>query len=147
MEETREFIQTVRFILAGAIVMYVLVVLRLPSSATANPTILRALTVVAVAITILIFIMRRLQVFPAEAILQAQPHDKKALARLRQGYLVTYVLSLSIALYGLVLHFLGFSMSRVAPFFLAGFALILFLGPRAVPSSTLPPQSGPITPH
>ncbi|MGO9084239.1 MAG: hypothetical protein ACLQBK_03360 [Candidatus Sulfotelmatobacter sp.] len=123
--------------------MYAFVILRLPSSATPNPIMLRALTVVAVSITILIFVMRRIQVLPAEAILQIQPEDAKALARWRQGYIVTYALSLSIALYGLVLHFFGFSLSQVAPFFIAGFALILLLGPRAIPNNASPQQSGP----
>jgi hypothetical protein len=147
VEATRKFIQIVRFILAGAVVMYLFVVLRLPSSATANPIILRALTFLAVSMAILILVMRRIQVLPAEAILRTQPQDKKALARLRQGYLITYTLSLSIALYGLVLHFFGFSIFQVAPFFITGFGLILFYGPKAIPISTLPTQSGPITPR
>ena len=108
---------------------------------------LRALTVVAVSVVILIFVMRRIQVFPAEAILQSQPEDAKALGRLRQGYLVTYALSLSIAMYGVVLHFVGFSISQIAPFFIAGFALIVFFGPRITAQSEFPPQSGSITPH
>jgi hypothetical protein len=147
VESTRKFIQTVRFILAAAVVMYVFVVLRLPSSAKPNPMILRALAALAVLITILIFVMRRIQVSPAEEILRDQPQDAKALARLRQGYLITYTLSLSIALYGVVLHFLGFSGSQVAPFFVAGFALILFHGPKVIPNGGFPPQSGPITPR
>lgn len=147
MEATRKFIQTVRSILAGAIVMYVFVVLRLPSSATPKPIVFKAVTLLAVSITILIFVLRRLQVSPAEAILRTQPEDAKALARLRLGYLVIYTLSLSIALYGVVLHFLGFSGSQVAPFFIAGFALILFYGPKVIPNSGFPPQSGPITPR
>ena len=95
---------------------------------------------------ILILVMRRIQVLPAEAILQTQPEDKRALARLRVGYLITYTLSLSIVLYGLVLHFFGFSMSQVAQFFIAGFALILYYGPKPIPNSSLQPQSGPIKP-
>jgi hypothetical protein len=141
VEATRKFIQTVRFILAAAVVMYLLVVLRLPSSAKANPIILRVLTLVAVSIAILILVMRKIQVLPAEAILQTQPQDRRALTRLRVGYLITYTLSLSIALYGLVLHFLGFPISQVAPFFIAGFALILYYGPKPIPSDTLQPQS------
>ncbi len=147
MEGTRKFINTVRFILAGTIVMYALVVLRLPSSATPSPIILRALTVLAVLMTILIFVMRRIQVFPAEEILQSQPQDAKALGRLRLGYLITYALSLSIALYGVALHFFGFSISQVTPFFIAGFALILFYGPKVIPNNVFPPQSGPIIPR
>ena len=147
MAATRRFIQTVRFCLAGAIVMYGLVVFRLPSSATPNPVLLRALTVVAVSIAILIFVMRRIQVLPAEAVLQNQPQDVKALARLRQGYVTTYALSLSIALYGLVLHFLGFSKSQIAPFFIAGLALIGFFRPKVAADQAFPPQSGPVTPR
>jgi hypothetical protein len=147
MVATLKFIQTVRFVLAGAVVMYAFVIFRLPSSAKPNPTMLRALTVVAVSVAILIFVMRRIQVLPAEAILQGQPQDAKALARLRQGYLVTYALSLSIALYGVVLHFVGFSMSQIAPFFVAGFALIVFLGPKITAQSEFPPQSGSTTPR
>jgi hypothetical protein len=142
---TRKFIQTVRFLLAGAIVIYGWVVFRIPSSAIPNSILLRALTVVAVSMVILIFVMRRIQVLPAEAILQTQPQDAKALARLRLGYLITYTLSLSIALYGLVLHFLGFSIAQIAPFFIAGFALIVFFGPKINADSSFPPQSGPIT--
>ncbi len=147
MEAARKFIQTVRFILAGAVGMYAFVVFRLSSHATANPIVLRALTVVAVSMVILIFLMRRIQVLRAESILQINPEDAKGLARWRQGYLVTYTLSLSIALYGLVLHFLGFSVSQVAPFFLAGFALIVFFGPRTIPGSTFSPRSEPTTPR
>jgi len=133
MESTRRFIQTVRFILLGAIVIYGLIVLRLPSSATPKPVVLQAITVLAASLVVLLFVMRRIQVRPAEAILEKQPQDAKALARWRQGHLVTYILSLSIAFYGLVLHFLGFSVSQVAPFFIVGAVLILFLRPRAIP--------------
>jgi hypothetical protein len=134
MEATRKFIQIVRFVLLSAIVIYGLIVFRLPSSATPKPVVLRAITVLTVSLVVLLFVMRRIQVHPAAAILEKQPQDAKALARWRQGHLVTYTLSLSIALYGLVLHFLGFSASRVAPFFVVGIVLILFLGPRAIPS-------------
>jgi hypothetical protein len=144
MEAARKFIQIIRFILAGAIVMYAFAVLRLPSSATPKPILLRALTVVTISIVVIIFVMQKIQILPVESTLEKQPQDAKALARWRLGYLVTYTLSLSIALYGVVLHFLGFSMSQVAPF-VAGMALILFLGPKAIPGSTL--QSGPIVPR
>lgn len=148
MDATRRFIQTVRSLLGGAVVIYVFVILRIPSSSsTASPAILRALTAVAVIEIIILFALRKFQVLPVEAWLAQQPQDSKALVRLRQGYLVTYSLSLSVALYGLVLHFLGFSVSQVAPFFVAGFMLIALLGPKRISSSTLPPQSGPILPR
>ena len=144
MEAARKFIQTVRLILAGAVVMYAFIALRFPSSATPNPIILRALTVLAVSLVVAVFVMRRIQVLPVETALEKEPQDTKALGRWRQGYLVTYTLSLSIALYGLVLHFFGFPGRQVAPFFLAGLALILFFSPRVVPGHSV--KSGPITP-
>jgi hypothetical protein len=144
MQAARRFIQTIRFILLGAIVVYGLLVLQLRSSATSKPIVLHALTVLAVSLVVLLFVIRRIQVLPAEAILEKQPQDAKALMRWRQGYLVTYCLSMSIALYGLVLHFLGFSMSQVGPFFVAGIVLILFLSPKVIPDGTS--QSGPIAP-
>jgi hypothetical protein len=147
MQSTRKFIQTVRYILAAAVVMYLLVILRIPSSTTANPVMLRALGVLAIAETILIFVLRRIQVLPAEAALESQPQDPKALLRWRQGYVVTYSISLSIALYGLVLHFLGFSLLQILPFFLAGLALILFLRPRAIPGTSPLSGSEPIIPR
>ena len=133
MEAARKFVQTVRFIFLGTIVIYGLIVFRLPSSATPKPVVLQSITVLAVSIVALLFVMRRIQVHSAEATLEKLPQDAKALGRWRQGHLVTYTLSLSIALYGLVLHFLGFSVSQVAPFFILGTALILFLGPRSIP--------------
>src|SRR5437667_5675387 len=75
-------------------------------------------------------IVRRLFVLRSEAALAAQPSDSKVLARWRVGYLLTYVLSEGIALSGVVLHFLGFALAQVTPFFLTGFVLLVFFRPR-----------------
>ena len=125
--------------------MYFFVILRLPSSAKPNPILLRALGLVAISQAILIFVIRRIQVFRAEAVLENRPDDAKALLRWRAGYIVTYAISLSIALYGLVLHFFGFPLAQVVPFLTSGLALILFLGPKAISSNTSP--SAPIVPR
>lgn len=146
MEAARKFIQIVRAVLAVSIVMYVLMILQIPSSATPNPVMLRALGFVAITEAIFIVVLRRIQILSVETLLESQPKDPKALLRWRQGYIITYCLSLSIALYGVVLHFLGFLLSQVAPFFVAGLVLILFLGPKAIPNDASS-QSGPIVPH
>ena len=147
MQATVKFIQVVRFVLGVAVAMYFVVVLRIPSSVTPNPLMLRILGVVAISIAILIFVMRRIQVTPATDVLETQPEDNKALARLRTGFIITYTLSLSIALYGLVLHFLGFSISQVTPFFLAGILPIAFFGPKVNPNNVVGSQSDPIVPR
>ena len=148
MEAARKTIQIIRCALAAAVVLYFVVVLRLPSSARPNPIIHRVLTVVCVTLTILIFVFRRTFVARAEATLQSQPQDAMALARWRVGYIVIYAFSLSIALYGLVLHFMGFSLPAVAPFLLVGFALILFFKPMTVSqNAAFTEPSGPISPR
>lgn len=127
--------------------MYLFIILRLPSAATPNPIIHRALTVLCVTLAITIFILRKILLLPAEDTLQSEPQDAKALARWRLGHIVIYAISLSIAMYGLVLHFMGFSLPAVAPFLLAGFALILFFRPMVVPKdAAFTEQAGPITP-
>lgn len=148
MEAARKTIQIMRFVFAGTVVIYLFVIFRMPSSATPNPIIHRALTVLCVTLAIVIFALRKILLLPAEDTLQRNPQDAKALARWRVGHIVIYAISLSIALYGLMLHFMGFSMPAVVPFFLAGFALILFFEPMAVPrNAAFTEQSGPITPR
>jgi hypothetical protein len=147
MEAARKFIQAVRLVMVAALVMYVYVVLTIPSKAAPNPIILRAFTAVSIAIVILIFVMRRVKTLPSEAMLAREPQDSKALSSLRQGYLITYTLSFSIALYGVVLHFFGFPLSQISPFFIAAFALILYFGPKVVVNPSGITQSGPIMPR
>ena len=125
--------------------MYLFIILRIPATAKPNPVLLRGLGFLAVVDVIVVFVMRRVLVFPAEAVLQNQPQDAKALARWKAGYIVTYALSMSIALYGLVLHFFGFPLGRVVPLLLASFALFVFLGPKALASEVS--SSAPIVPQ
>jgi|SRR5271157_3674331 len=134
MQAARRFIQTIRFVMLGSIVAYGYIVWWLPSAAIPNPLLFRVLTALSVTLVVGIFVLRRLQVLPVESVLAVQPDDAKALGRWRQGYIVTYVLSEAIVLYGLVLHFLGFRATKVAPFFVAGFVLILFFRPMALPT-------------
>ncbi len=147
MEASRRLIQTVRVFLAGAVVMYLFVILRIPSSTAPNPVVFRAIGVVAIIEAVLIFAIRRVWLLHVELMLETQPQNPNALLRWRKGYIVTYALSLAIALYGVVLHFLGFSLSQISPFFLAGFVLIVFIGPRRMPNGRLPSQEGPIVPR
>src|SRR5207245_1070239 len=104
----------------------------IPSTATPNLIILRAVSVLAVMLILTTIVVRRLFVLRSEAALAAQPSDSKALARWRVGYLLTYILSEGIALYGVVLHFLGFALAQVTPFFLTGFVLLVFFCPRGL---------------
>lgn len=55
MEAARKTIQIMRFVFAGTVVIYLFVIFRLPSAATPNPIIHRALTVLCVTLAIVIF--------------------------------------------------------------------------------------------
>jgi len=145
MQAARKLIQVIRFALAGAVVMYLFMILRIPATAKPNLLLLRGLGFLAIVDVILVFVIRRILVFPAEAVLQNQPQDTKALARWKAGYIVAYAVSMSIALYGLVLHFFGFPLGQVVPLLLASFALFVFLGPKAMASEES--SSAPIVPQ
>ena len=141
MQASLRIIQIIRFFLLGSIVIYAGLGWRLPSNVDPNPLIFRVITLLSLSMVIIVFVIRRVRVLPVEQLLADQPVDVKLLMRWRQGYLVTYVLSEAIALYGVSLHFLGNPLARVAPFFLAAFVLILFLRPtlpaREFPADTL----------
>jgi len=62
--------------------------------------------------------------------LATRPNDAATLSRWRAGHIMTYALSEAIAIFGLVLRIIGFSLSQVASFYIAGFILLLFFGPR-----------------
>jgi len=77
-----------------------------------------------------ILLVRRTLILQSEATLRTGATDVGTLNRWRSGYIVTYALSESLALFGLILRFMGFNLVQVAPFYLAGFILMLFFGPR-----------------
>jgi uncharacterized sodium:solute symporter family permease YidK len=77
-----------------------------------------------------ILVVRGIFVKPAERALQENPENAVALNRWRAGYIVSFALSEAVALYGVLLCFVGLRFSQVVPFFVAGFILMLFFGPR-----------------
>lgn len=78
------------------------------------------------------FVFDRKYVGRAEIVLRDKPDDTSAAKRLRLGYLVIYVVSIAVALYGLVLHFFGAPTAHTIPFFCLGALMIFFFRPRAL---------------
>jgi len=93
MESARRILQVIRAAMLVSIGFYVAISVAIPSTATPNLIILRAVSVLAVMLILTIIVVRRLFVLRSEAALAAQPSDSKVLARWRVGYLLTYVLS------------------------------------------------------
>jgi FtsH-binding integral membrane protein len=134
MESSLKALQVVRMAMLVSIVFYILIALLAPSAARPSPIVFYAVTLMAISLVVVLFVTRRILVLRMETVLATQPQDERALARWRTGCIVTYCLSEAVALYGLVLHFLGFTLSEVAPFYLGGFILLLFFGPRRPPN-------------
>jgi glycerol uptake facilitator-like aquaporin len=120
----------IRILLLVSIALYVFIGERLGQRAPPDRNLYFVLTLVAITTVGMIFAVRRLFVLRSEATLTAEPEDTAALNRWRSGYIITYALSEVVALFGLVLRILGFTLSQVAPFYLVGFVLMLLFGPR-----------------
>jgi hypothetical protein len=114
-----------------SIVLYVLIGERLAQHRSPNAALFYAMSLVSITTIGIILVVRRTLVLQSEETLRTRPADSLALNRWRSGYIVTYALAEAQALLGLVLRFFGFSLSQVAPFYVAGFILMLFFGPRS----------------
>lgn len=130
MEAARRMMQIIQGAFLFSIVLYTLMTKMLPANVAPNVLIFKVLSLLAMANVVIIFLVRQKLVKSAEQTLSAQPEDSDALGRWRTGYLITYAFSEAIALYGLVLHFMGFAFTQVLLFFIASFVMILFYAPR-----------------
>jgi hypothetical protein len=137
MEHRRKAVKMLRIVFLVSIALSVFVAERVAQSVALAPNrnVYFVLTLVALTTVGMIFAVWRLFVLRSEETLATQPEDTAALNRWRSGYIITYVLSEAVALFGLVLRILGFSLLQVAPFYLVGFVLILFFSPRRLPSA------------
>jgi hypothetical protein len=131
MDTTVRLLRAVQAVMLLAIVLYVLLGEKMGSiPRMTDPTIFYALSMVTVTIVGVILVVRRTLVAQSATILRSRPEDAATLGRWRAGYVMTYALSEAIALFGLVLRMIGFSLSQVAPFYIAGFILLFFFWPR-----------------
>lgn len=132
MDAAVRIVQMIRIALMVSIVLYALVGEMVGGNPAAAPdnSIYFAVTFAAVITVGLMVGVRRIFVLKAESQLARQPEDQAALGRWRTGYILTYALSEMVALLGLGLRFLGFTLSHVATFYGVGLILMMFFGPR-----------------
>jgi F0F1-type ATP synthase membrane subunit c/vacuolar-type H+-ATPase subunit K len=123
-------LQMLRFTMLTSVVLYAVVgEMAGPKNAPQPlPIMFHVLTFMAIGIVALAFVMRRLLMKPSAT--DSGAADPAVLNRWRTANILTYVISEAVALFGLVLRMMGFTLSQVVPFYLAGFILILFLAPR-----------------
>jgi len=132
-------LRTVQWLMLASIVLYVIVAeLVAPSTRPVKPALGYLFATIAVTIVGVIFVVRRTLVLKAEENLATRADDALSLGHWRTGYIMTYALCETLALFGFALRFLGGNLQQSLPFYIGGFTLMLFFRPRAPvsPSST-----------
>jgi hypothetical protein len=101
-----------------------------PAASGVDATLSYLFATLSVAIVGAIFVVRRTLVLRAGETLATRPEDSLSLNHWRTGYIATYVLCESLALFGLILRFRGSPVEASVPYYLGGFVLLLFFWPR-----------------
>jgi F0F1-type ATP synthase membrane subunit c/vacuolar-type H+-ATPase subunit K len=131
MESAIKVVRAIQIAMLVSVLLYVIVGERVGTVPQLNhPVLFYVLSLVTITIVGVILVVRRTLVLQSAAALAARPNDAATLGRWRTGHIMTFALSEAVAIFGLVLRLLGFSLSQVASFYVAGFILLLFFGPR-----------------
>ncbi|SRR5260370_14360901 len=107
------------------------------STQTIQPMPKRFFDVIAglcVAIVIAKSVVRRVYFVQGEYLLATDRTDLQALKRWQTGHIYCFALSEAVAMFGLVLRG-GSTLREVAPFYLAGFVLMLSSRPKTPPEN------------
>jgi len=130
MDSSLRRLQTIRFALLGSIVLYFLVSLYSPVPSNGSPQMFRILALTSAVIAAAVFVLRAKVLAPSATLAATQPEDATAMSLWRTSHIIMWALCEVIAMYGLLMRYLGSTVAEAAPFFAAGFLLILLLGPR-----------------
>jgi len=96
-----------------------------------DATVLYAISFASISVVGAILVVRKTMVLQSEAELREKPGDPVMMSRWKTGYFVTYALCEALALFGLVLRMLGFTLTQVWPYYAGSFVLLLLFWPRA----------------
>ena len=102
-----------------------------PQTASDVHTMRQGLTVMALLFSGVAVVLRKRMLDSAADILRLRPDDTAALIRWRAAHIVSFALCEAVALFGLVLRFLGATTFEAAPFFAVAFVLMLAFRPAA----------------
>lgn len=131
MESALKTVRIIQIAMLVSIAMYVFIGERMaPGPSSVSPVVFYVFSLAGMTFVGVILLIRRTLILQSEATLRTGATKFGTLNRWRSGYIVTYALSESLALFGLILRFMGFNLVQVVPFYLAGFILMLFFGPR-----------------
>lgn len=131
MTRALSMLRIVQWAMLASIVLYVAVGQLVPPIARAlDPAMSYLFATLGVAIVGIIFVVRRTLVFRAESSLATQPEDSLSLNQWRTGFIATYALCEALALFGLILKFMGGGLQASGPYYLSGFILLFFFRPH-----------------
>jgi cytochrome b561 len=137
MTRALKMLRAVQWSMLASILLYAFLgELAGPGTRAVNPTVSYLFTTIGVAIVGLIFVVRRTLVLRAAESLATRPEDPLSLNHWRTGYIATYALCEILAVFGLILRFLGSSLQQSLPFYLGGFVLLFFFRPRPPASAS-----------
>lgn len=131
MTRALSMLRAVQWAMLASIVLYVAVGQLAPPMVRAlDPAMSYLFATLGVAIVGIIFVVRRTLVFRAGSSLATQPDDSLSLNQWKTGYIATYALCEALALFGLILKFLGGGLQAAVPYYLSGFILLFFFRPQ-----------------
>lgn len=130
MENRLKQLPLIRLLLLLSVPVYIFLSMRAPVQPLPDPLLFRAIAFLAIAEAGVAFFLRARLISAAETAWQEVPETKAALARWLNANIVPWAMCLSIAMYGMVLRYVGYTFRSVTPFFLAGVLLMLCFPPR-----------------
>jgi cytochrome b561 len=131
MRGTLRTLRAVQWTMLGSILLYAVVGEVLSTGTGAADSSLKyVFTTAGVAIVGIIFVVRRTLVLRSAENLASHPDDSLTLGHWKNGYIATYALCEALALFGVVLRFTGCNFRQSLPFYIGGFVLLVFFGPR-----------------
>jgi len=97
---------------------------------TTDAKALYAISFASISLVGAILVVRKTLVLQSEGELRLKPGDPVIVARWKTGYIVTYALCEALALFGLALRIMGFTLTQVWPYYAGSFVLLLLFWPR-----------------
>jgi hypothetical protein len=131
MTKTLQTLRVLQWGMLGSIVLFgILGEVAGPVARGVDPTLSYLFATLSVAIVGAILVVRRTLVLRAAASLATNLEDRLSLDHWRTGFIITYALSETLALFGLILRFTGSPVQASVPYYLGSLALLVFFSPR-----------------
>jgi hypothetical protein len=131
MGRTLRTLRVLQLMMVGSILLYAVVgELAGPAARAVSPSLSYIFTTMGVAIVGIVFVVRRTLVLRSAETLASNPDDSLTLNHWKTGYVATYALCEGLAVFGIVLRFMGFTFQQSLPFYVGGLVLLFFFAPR-----------------